>query len=206
MNSSAEQPHTLVLALLDEVRSETGLPVTDWVREEHGDHSIVEVCPPDAAGDVVVWLLGQIALVFLDIAEPVEFDLREEGEAERLHSLLLAAARGQVEFDELVGRSASHPYAVRWPGGEHRVTVSSWTWMWRRRMTHRVRRFPSWTGAAEPGRVLADMPDGHPTGTSEDDGAPPGEGFLVAPRESLESPPTKSVEAAGTASGGSRSD
>ncbi|WP_016699419.1 hypothetical protein [Actinoalloteichus spitiensis] len=201
MNFSAEQPHTLVLALLAQVRSDTGLPVTDWVREEHGDHTIVEVCPPDPAGDVVVWLLGQIALVFLDIAEPVEFDLREEEQQGRLYSLLLAAARGEVEFDELVGRSASHPYAVRWPGGEHRVTVSSWTWMWRRRMTHRVRRFPAWAPAG-PDQSRAGGPDGQRQGG----GPPPPEGSLVAPPEDDRIPPGESVEAAGTAAGAGRSD
>ncbi|APU17314.1 MULTISPECIES: hypothetical protein [Actinoalloteichus] len=116
--SAEDNPVDLVRALLAEAAEQTGFPLASWAHEEHGVHTMIDVEPPNEdATSVGMWVLGAIVLVFLDIDQPVEFDLRLETDRVRLVGLVTAVVLGTVELDEAVERSVVRPNAVRWPGG-----------------------------------------------------------------------------------------
>ncbi|AOS65440.1 hypothetical protein [Actinoalloteichus hymeniacidonis] len=119
MSYSAEQdPIELVRGLLAEVAEQTGFPLASWAHEEHGVHVMIDVeAPNEEATSLGMWVLGAIVLVFLDIEQPVEFDLRSTEEQARFVGLLTAVVLGTVELEETVERSAVRPNSIRWPGG-----------------------------------------------------------------------------------------
>lgn len=146
MSSRSEAAWQFVQLTVTQLGTEFALPLAEWAHAEHGDHLLLDLIPPNhGTASLGIWVVGATALVFVDNAEPIPFDLGAGSDAVAFRELLAAVIRGSVQIQEYLAKSASFPFLLTWPGAQAQVNVPRPVWRRRTRLDRQTRTFQPWS-------------------------------------------------------------